>query len=214
MTDPVKPRRSYRSRIRADQAQLTRDRIITSARQLFLSHGYGTTTIAAVAAAAGVAAETVYATFGGKRGLMEAVISAAVHGHDETGKDSPWAEQIQALPTPQKRLRAWVAHTCAHLKATSAVHTMIRGAADSEPFAADLHDRLRTERLGLHTIRCRQFLAGHLRAGLTIEQAAERYSALLSPELHHLLTGELGWPAAQHQHWITALLETDLLASR
>ncbi len=88
---------------------------------------------------------------------------------------------------------------------------MIRGAADSEPFAADLHGRLLAERLGLHATRCRQFLAGHLRAGLTVEQAAQRYSALLSPELHHLLTTELGWAADQHQQWVTALLEADLL---
>ena len=50
-----------------------------------------------------------------------------------------------------------------------------------------------------------------LRAGLTVEQAAQRYSALLSPDLHHLLTRDMGWPAAQHQSWVTALLEADLL---
>jgi hypothetical protein len=59
-----------------------------------------------------------------------------------------------------------------------------------------------------------QFLAGHLRAGLTVEQAAQRYSALLSPDLYHLLTREMGWPATQHQQWVTALLETDLLDER
>jgi AcrR family transcriptional regulator len=214
MTDAVKPRRPYRSRIREDQAQLTRDRIVASARQLFLSRGFGRTTVAAVAAAAGVAAETVYAGFGGKRGLMEAIITAAIQDQDDTSEDAQWAEQLRALATPQERLRAWAAHTCAHLKDTSPVHAMIRGAADSEPFAADLHERLLTERLGLHTTRCRQFLTGHLRTGLTVEQAAQRYSTLLSPELHHLVTRELGWSAAQHQQWVTALLETDLLAHR
>jgi AcrR family transcriptional regulator len=214
MTDAVKPRRPYRSRIRADQAQLTRDRIVTSARQLFLARGFGGTTVAAVAAAADVAAETVYAAFGGKRGLMEAVITAAIHDQDDTAKDARWAERIGALATPQERLQAWVAHTCARLKATSPVHAMIGGAADSEPFAADLRERLLAERLGLHTTRCRQFLADHLRSGLTVGQAAQRYSALLSPDLHHLLTREMGWSAAQHQQWVTALLEADLLDHR
>jgi hypothetical protein len=32
--------------------------------------------------------------------------------------------------------------------------------------------------------------------------------------LHHLLTTEMGWPAAQHQQWVTGLLEADLLAGR
>jgi AcrR family transcriptional regulator len=214
MPDAVKPRRPYRSRIRADQAQLTRDRIVASARQLFLSRGYGSTTVAAVAADAGVAAETVYASFGGKRGLVEAVITAAIRSQDDSGEDTPWADQIRALATPRERLRAWVTHTCARLTATSPVHAMIRGAADSEPFAADLRERLLAERLSLHTIRCRQFLAGHLRAALTIEQAAQRYSALLSPDLYQLLTREMGWPATQHQQWVTALLEADLLDER
>ena len=211
MTEAVKPRRPYRSPVRADQAQLTRGRIIDSARHLFLSRGFGNTTVAAVAAAAGVAAETVYATFGGKRGLMEAVITAAVHGQDDTGEDSQWAGKIHALPTPRERLRAWVAHSCTHLQATSAVHAMIRGAADSEPFAADLRETLLAERLSLHTTRCRQFLAGHLRTGLTVEQAAQHYSALLSPDLHHLVIQGMSWPDAQYQQWVTALLETDLL---
>jgi AcrR family transcriptional regulator len=193
---------------------LTRDRIVSSARQLFLPRGFGSTTVAAVATAADVAAETVYATFGGKRGMMEAVITAAIEDQDDTAEDARWAAQIRALATPPERLQAWVAHTCARLKATSAVHAMIRGAADSEPFAAELRERLLAERLDLHTTRCRQFLAGHLRAGLTIEQAAQRYSALLSPDLHHLLTTEMGWPAAQHQQWMTALLEADLLTDR
>ena len=214
MTDAVKPRRPYRSRIREDQAQLTRDRIVASARQLFLSRGFGRTTVAAVAAAAGVAAETVYAGFGGKRGLMEAIITAAIQDQDDTSEDAQWAEQLRALATPQERLRAWAAHTCAHLKDTSPVHAMIRGAADSEPFAAELRIRLLAERLALHATRCRQFLAGHLRTGLTVEQAAQRYNALLSPDLHHLLTTDMGWPAAQHQQWVTALLQADLLAEQ
>jgi AcrR family transcriptional regulator len=214
MTDAVKPRRPYRSRLRADQAALTRGRIIASARELFLSRGYGGTTIAAVAAAADVAAETVYATFGGKSGLIEAVITAAIQDQDDTAEDAQWAAQIRALASPDERLQAWVAHTCRHLKVTSPVHAMIRGAADSEPFAAELRIRLLAERLALHATRCRQFLAGHLRTGLTVEQAAQRYNALLSPDLHHLLTTDMGWPAAQHQQWVTALLQADLLAEQ
>lgn len=44
--------------------------------------------------------------------------------------------------------------------------------------------------------------------------AAQRYSALLSPDLHHLVTREMGWPAARHQRLVTGLLAADLLANR
>ena len=64
------PKRPYSSTLRADQARLTRDRILAAAEELFLADGYGTTTIARVARQAGVAADTVYATFGSKRGIL------------------------------------------------------------------------------------------------------------------------------------------------
>jgi hypothetical protein len=61
-----------------------------------------------------------------------------------------------------------------------------------------------TERIG-------QYLGDHMREGLSIAEAGERYCALASPELYHLLTVELGWTADQHRSWLTALLETELL---
>jgi AcrR family transcriptional regulator len=162
--------------------------------------------------AADVSAETVYAAFGGKQRLMQGVTGAAILGESSGGGGGgQWVHDILALPAPRQRLRARAAHACTHLSATRAVHTMIRGAADSEPFAAELRARLLAERLALHTLRCNQFLRGHLRAGLTVEQAAQRYCALLSPELHHLLTSELGWRADHHREWVSALLERDLL---
>ena len=47
-----------------------------------------------------------------------------------------------------------------------------------------------------------------------MEQAAQRYSVLLSPELHHLLITEMGWTAGQHRRWVTGLLEAGLLGGR
>jgi len=49
-----------------------------------------------------------------------------------------------------------------------------------------------------------------MRAGLTVEQAAHRYSALLSPTPHLLLTIEMGWTAVRHQQRVTGRLEADV----
>ncbi|HYB88620.1 MAG TPA: hypothetical protein VEC76_17360 [Streptosporangiaceae bacterium] len=51
-------------------------------------------------------------------------------------------------------------------------------------------------------------------AARRVEQAAQRYSVLLSPELHHLLITEMGWTAGQHRRWVTGLLEAGLLGGR
>ena len=42
-------------------------------------------------------------------------------------------------------------------------------------------------------------------------EAAERYSALLGPELHHLLIVERQWTDGQYQTWVFELLDHDLL---
>src|SRR6266542_6691989 len=80
MSEDVKPRRRYDSRRRQAQAAQTRQDILAAARDAFLERGYTATTLAAVARAAGVVVETIYRGFGGKAGLLKAVVEAAVAG--------------------------------------------------------------------------------------------------------------------------------------
>src|SRR5690349_15353760 len=58
---------------RQRQAQATQALIVAVSRDLFLRQGYGTTTIEAIAAEAGVAVSTVYAIFKNKRGILRAI---------------------------------------------------------------------------------------------------------------------------------------------
>jgi len=62
-------KRPYHSARRREQADETRRRIIGAAQDLFVTQGYGRTTIAEVAREAGVAVETVYAAYGNKATL-------------------------------------------------------------------------------------------------------------------------------------------------
>ena len=39
----------------------------------------------------------------------------------------------------------------------------------------------------------------------------QKYCALTSPELFHLLTVEMAWTVEQHQGWVTQLMRTELL---
>src|SRR5215216_3877243 len=74
------PTRQYRSSLREQQVQLTRRTVFAAAHRLFLERGFAATTVAAVAAEAGVSPETIYASLGGKRGLLEGVIEATIDG--------------------------------------------------------------------------------------------------------------------------------------
>src|SRR6185436_10094431 len=58
----------------------TRRRITESARSLFLAKGFAGTTIEAIAHDAGVAAPTVYAAYGSKRGVVAELLKQARFG--------------------------------------------------------------------------------------------------------------------------------------
>jgi AcrR family transcriptional regulator len=208
-------RRSYNSPLRAEQAEQTRRRILESAYRLFAERGYAATTIAAVAEDAGVSPETIYLALGGKRGLLESVIEMAIAGAEtREDRDDAWWADVAVLPSAPERLEGMVEYSCRILARTRPIHAVIRGAADKEAFAAVLGRRLLHDRLTAQTERVREYLGHDLRAGLSEDEAGQRYCALASPELYHLLTVELGWSADQHRRWLTDLLKTELLAPR
>src|SRR6266508_699531 len=105
-----RPRRAYHSPLRADQAEQTRRRVLESARQLFIDHGYTGTTVAAVAEHAGVSPETIYLSLGGKRGLLEGVMDIT-GPHDSVADDDQWWQMVGQLPGAAERLDKMVEYS-------------------------------------------------------------------------------------------------------
>src|SRR5829696_2019804 len=71
---PAMVKRPYRSPLRASQAEATRRRILDAGLMLFATRGYPTTSVSAIARAAGVSPETIYASVGSKRGIIDALL--------------------------------------------------------------------------------------------------------------------------------------------
>jgi AcrR family transcriptional regulator len=213
MVGDVKGRRRYHSPLRAEQADGTRRRVLAAARELFLARGYAGTTVAAVAQAAGVSPDTIYVSLGGKQGLLEGVLSLArFDPEDPDQRDQQHRrDELSSLADPHQRLRRLVELSCQTLARISPVHAVLRGAADGHPFAGELYARMLRLRLQLQAQNLGSYLGLSLRPGLTVKQAAERYSALLSPELYHLLTVERRWSTRHYASWVTELLDRDLL---
>jgi AcrR family transcriptional regulator len=213
VTHKVKPpRRRYHSPLRVGQAEQTRRRVLEAAFRLFVDRGYAGTTIAAVATEAGVSPETIYQSLGGKRGLLEGVIEMTIAGEDDPPTaDNAWWGAVARFPCARERLQKMVEYNSRILARTCPIHTVIRGAADKEAFAAALGRRLLHNRLTNQTARIREHLGSDLRQGLSVAEAGQRYCALASPELYQMLTVEFGWTAEQHRTWLTELLESELL---
>ena len=76
----VKPPRRYESPRRRAQAEATRAEILGAAQRLLERDGYAATTMAAVAAEAGVALKTVYVAFATKSGVLRALWNVLLRG--------------------------------------------------------------------------------------------------------------------------------------
>ena len=213
VADGVKARRGYRSPLRAEQAGQTRRRVLLAARDLFLARGYAGTTVTAVAQTAGVSPDTIYTALAGKRGLLEGVWAIAVSDpRTRTNAHSSGAAATSPrCPTPTIDCAVSIALSCQTLARTSPVHAVIRGAADGHPFAAELRTRMLHARLDIQSGNLHALVHSALRPGITSAEAAERYSALLSPELFHLLTVEQRWSPRRYETWVADLLDHDLL---
>jgi AcrR family transcriptional regulator len=203
-------RRAYRSDRRREQAQETRRRMLEAAGKLLAERGYAGTTIAAVAAEAGVAAETVYAAFRNKRTLVGELVRASVRGD---GSAPPAAAQagaraVAAAPGQVDQMRLFAADVSARLERVGPVLEALAAAPDPE--LAELRANVDRDRLA----GMRSFVAALERRGplrVDADAAAETVWALASPELHSLLRGRRGWPPERYSAWLGETLAAVLL---
>lgn len=198
------PRR-YLSPVREQRAADTRDRIVTAARDLFAADGLAGATMTAIAERAGVAAPTVYATFGSKPELLRAVLTQT----EEQAHAADWSARIGAAPDPADKLTLF-AHWSAELFGAShdliiAVH---RGAGAGELIA----DGERHRRDGLQPVIESLSEAGALKPGLGIAGALDRAWILTGPETYLLAVHGCGWTRDHYQTWLSTLLRDQLLA--
>jgi len=206
----VKPRRRYDSQRRRQQAEQTRERVLDAAAGLFEGRGYEGTSVAAVAEAAGVSEETVYARFGTKRTLLGELVRRAVRGGDPRPVPEQEAPRVLAAATDQReQLRLFAADVVLRLERAAPLLALVAGAARSDPELADLHEQAHADRLAnLRTLVDALAANGPLRGGN--EQALETVWALTSPELHQLLLRVRGWDRKRYRDWLAASL-ADLL---
>src|ERR687884_75006 len=106
MADDVKPRR-YDSPRRREQAAATRREILAAAERLFERDGYAATTMAAIAAEAGVALKTVYLGFETKSNLLRTLWNTRLRGDEDEipVAQRDWYREVLEEPDPERQLR-------------------------------------------------------------------------------------------------------------
>jgi AcrR family transcriptional regulator len=216
MAEPVKSRK-YESPRRREQAAATRERILIAGQALFERDGYAATSMAAVAAEAGVALKTVYLVVESKSGLLRAVWHRVLRGEDDAAPvgEQAWFRAVLAEPDPRARLLRNMVNSRRVKERAGALLEVIRGAALGDPAIAELWARIGRE---FHANQ-RQVVAslaadGALRSGLHLEAATDILWSLNHPSFYALLHGERGWSAERYEAWLGPLLCEQLLAER
>ena len=214
MTEQPEPRRKYQSRLRQQQAADTRGAIVAAARQLFVANGWQGTTIAAVARAAGVSAESVYAVFGSKSALLLGVVQSAVRRGDPA---TPLVEQegpraVAAARDQAEMLRLFARDIVQVLSAVADIVAVLRVAAQADPEVAKVYDAIHAGRRENLALVAKALAAkGPLRDEMSEAAALAQIWRLASPELFLMLTRIEGLTPEQYAAWLEHTLGQLLL---
>jgi AcrR family transcriptional regulator len=209
---PVKTPRSYDARGRRAGAARNREAVLDVAERQFLSHGYARTTVAVIASEAGVSAELVYKTFGGKGGLVKAIYDRRLAGVGPIPAYQRSDEMRERESDPADIFKEWGRLTAEVAETVTPIRLLLRTAAAADPDMAQLLARFEDERLDRMRHHA-QFLAerGFLRSGVDVETATDVLWACSSVELYELLVLQRRWPPDRFAAFITDMMRAGLL---
>ena len=212
MTDVGK--RVYKSDLRDGQARATRRQIVTAASRLFAERGYAAATIDAVAKEAGVSRKTIFTSVGGKAELMKLAYDWAVTGDDEPVSmgNRPEVRALAEEPDPARVLEKWCAMLSTQMARVAPMHAALRSAADVDPQAHELFERVQDQRLaGMRRPVALLTDRGALRKGLSQRRAIDIVWLYVEPLQWELLVTRRGWSRAAYADWLAASLKLHLL---
>src|SRR5438876_12202508 len=127
-------KRPYKSLVRQRQAGDSRRRIVEATRRLLHSEGYAGMTIEAIAQRAEVSAQSVYAIFKSKTGILIVLLDQSTFGPDY---DEVVGQALSASD-PESRLRRAASVARQIRGAQSAAFDLMRGAGEVAPELAKL----------------------------------------------------------------------------
>ena len=173
-----------------------------------MERGYGGATMEAIADAAGVSVQTVYAGPGSKRGILMELL-------DEMAEDADLEAMTAAVDAssgdPPRQLRERVAFTARFYAAGADLIEIARTVSGVEADLKEMWTEGEGRRHRAATKLVREWSdAGALRPDLPAEDAADLFWALSGPDVFRLLVTERGWSRKRFEEHVTSMLESAL----
>lgn len=190
---------------KADQARATRGKIVKAATRLFLTDGFVTTTMAAIAKEAGVAVQTLYLSFGNKTAILQASFDQALRGDIEEVDltEQAWFNQVLSDPSGPAALRLFCERSAEVMGRAAPLFDVMRSAS-ADPEVGDIlarNKKLRYDgfRLIVEAIASREGFA----PDLSVDDAHAILYTVLSEDGLLLMVTEHGWSPDRWVAWVT-----------
>jgi AcrR family transcriptional regulator len=189
--------------------------MIEAAYRLFAERGYASTTMADIAAEAGVAVQTTYFTFHTKFAVFREAFDFAVVGSDVIVEPTsqPWFDAVRDAPDLRSALHAFVVGFTQIARRVSPIAEAVWGMGNDSEAVAFYRDRERLRHDGYAGTLEILATKRDLRPGLDRKAAVDIFFALLSPEFYKAVVTGRGWSEEAWEAWITQTLEEALFGS-
>lgn len=204
MVEPVKTR-GYRSPLRRQQARRTRRAILEAALRLFAAEGYAATTVASIAAEAGVAVDTIYTSVGTKPLLFRLLLETALSGTDEPvpAEERDYVQRVSAASTALDKITIYAAAVRTIAERMAPLLLVLRDAASQAPELGAIREEIAERRSRNMRLFAQDLAAtGDLRPDLDIDEVADVVWSTSSAEFYALLVHRRGWPPERFERWL------------
>lgn len=197
--------RSYNVAGRQAAARRRRQAILTAGARLFLERGYVATTMAEIAAEAGVALDTVYAVVGRKPSLFRLLIEMAISGTDEPvpAEARDYVLAIHAEADAAGKLQLYASAMASIHARLAPLIRVLSAAAAADPELSAMWTEIAKRRARNMRLLVRELeTTGSLREDLSVDEAADVIWAMNAPEFYLLLVDERGWDSEHYARWL------------
>ncbi|HET6179647.1 MAG TPA: helix-turn-helix domain-containing protein [Candidatus Sulfotelmatobacter sp.] len=201
----IRTKRAYDSSARREAALATRQSILDAARNVFLEKGYAAARMPAIAQAAGIALDTVYATVGKKPSLFRLLVETAISGTDRAvpAEERDYVRAIQEEADAAGKLRLYAGAILTIQSRLAPLFRVLQGAAPLDPELDALWQAISQRRAKNMRLLAQDLAAtGRLQPGLSVAKAADIIWSMNSPEFYLLLVEQRGWSPKEFELWL------------
>lgn len=187
--------------------------MLAAALELFSRQGYAPTTMAQIAAAAGVAVQTVHFTFHTKADLLKEVMAGYAAGEDDPAPvmERPWMKEALDTPDGLRQIALIVDNGVEIYRRMAPLTPAVQTAASLDADVATLWTSIAaTRRAGMRLAVEALAEKGWLRDGLDQQRATDLMAVLNSHETF-LGLARAGWSVAEYKAWLYFTLADQLL---